>query len=310
MPRRGVRLSVASMNHTRADLPSVARMLMTAIATAAVALAVASPARAVTGLISPLAYSTHAAATKKTAISYCPASERVVGGGGDIETDDPMHARRDLVLTQMEPVHPLSGPDYYIVSGEEAGDKAHGDWWVRAIARCAQPVAGQHIVIASTTLSSPAYGYQTAKPTCPHGERVLGGGAWIVLPTAGHIGITEMEASAAGDLVYAEANEDASGYSGDWNVTGFAVCAPEPDGYTIATGETAGDSWTELSEAYCIYPRQVLGSGGQVTPWAAGDVMLTAAEPWGGERVVSATGVENTATSSTWSIRSQAICAY
>jgi hypothetical protein len=285
-------------------------MLKTAIATAAVAMAMASPAQAVTGLVSPVAYSDHAAAAKKTAISYCPPGERVIGGGGDLEYDDQMHARRDLVLTQMEPVHPLSGPDYYIVSGEEEGDKAHGDWWVRSIARCAQPVPGQHIVMASTTLSSPAYGSQAAKPTCPHGEKVLGGGAWIVLPTAGHIGITEMDASATGDLVYAQANEDASGYAGDWNVTGFAVCAPQPDGYQVATKETPGDSWTEVAQAYCIYPKQVLGSGGRVTPWAAGDVMLTAAEPWGGERVVTATAVESTATSSTWSIRSQAICAY
>jgi hypothetical protein len=93
-------------------------------------------------------------------------------------------------------------------------------------------------------------------------------------------------------------------------VTRFAVCAPPRDGYTITTAETPGDSWTELAQAYCIYPRQILGSGGQVTPSAAGDVMLTAAEPWGGERVVTATAVENTATSDTWSIRAQAICAY
>jgi hypothetical protein len=286
-------------------------MLKTAIAmaAAALALAVASPAQAVT-VASNSADSSHAAAAKKTAISYCPTGMRVIGGGGDIEYDDPMHARRDLVLTQMEPVHPLSGPDYYIVTGEEAGDKAHGDWWVRAIARCAMPVPGQHIVIASTNLSSPVYGSQAAIPTCPNGERVLGGGAWIVLPTAGHIGITEVQASATGGKWYAQANVDATGFSGDWNVTGFAVCAPPPDGYTIGSGETPGDSWTEVSQAYCIYPRQILGSGGQVTPWAAGDVMLTAAEPWGGVRVVTATAVENTATSDTWSVRSQAICAY
>jgi hypothetical protein len=38
--------------------------------------------------------------------------------------------------------------------------------------------------------------------------------------------------------------------------------------------------------------------------------MLTSAEQWGGERYVSAVGVENTSTSDDWSTIAQAICAY
>src|SRR6185295_18874024 len=127
-----------------------------------------------------------------TATAYCPPGYRVIGGGADILYDDPMHGRRDLVLTQMEPVHPLSGPDFYVASAEEAGDKEHGDWWVRANARCAPPVPGQHTVIAASTIGSAEA--DGAHATCADGERVLGGGAWVITPTAGHVGITEMKA--------------------------------------------------------------------------------------------------------------------
>jgi hypothetical protein len=277
-------------------------------AAAALTLVVASPAHAV---ISPIAESATTAAAKKTATSYCPDGWRAVGGGGSIHTTDSAHPRRDLVLVQMEPVHPLSGRDYYIVTGEEAGDAVHGDWYVRAIARCAEPVPGQHTVMASTSLDSADY--QTAKATCPNGERVLGGGAWIVLPTAGHVGLTEMKANPSGTLLYGQANEDHGGYAGDWNVSAFAICAPEPAGYHVVTREVPGGSgggWTQLAQAYCIFPEQVYGSGGAVTAWAAGDVMLTSAEQWGGERYVSAVGVENTSTSDDWSTIAQAICAY
>jgi hypothetical protein len=138
---------------------------------------------------------------------------------------------------------------------------------------------------------------------------VLGGGAWVIQPTAGHVGITMMQAEPGGTYLQAEAHEDAGGYAGDWNVTAFAVCAPKPAGYKISTRSTFGASWTEVAQAYCISPQQVIGSGGSVTRWPAGHVMLTQTEQWGGERYVSAAAVENTATSDDWSVTAQAICA-
>jgi len=231
----------------------------------------------------------------------------VISAGATIISDDPMHARRDLVLTQIEPVHPLSGPDFVTASAEERDDGAHGDWRVRASARCAKPVPGQHTVLAVSTLKSADSG--GAYPACADGERVLGGGAWVIQPTAGQVGITMLQADPTGTYLQAEAHEDADGYAGEWNVTAFAICAPKPSGYKISTRSTFGASWTELAQAYCIYPQQVIGSGGSVTRWPAGNVMLTQVEQWGGERYVSADAVENTATSDDWSVTAQAICA-
>src|SRR4051812_35374565 len=121
-------------------------MLKHAMLMATLTLAVATPAHAVTGLMTPIADSPATAAAAKTATASCPAGYPVIGGGGVVETPDPMHARRNVVLTRLQPVHPLSGADSYVVTGEETGDGAHGDWWVRATARCAQPLPGQHMV--------------------------------------------------------------------------------------------------------------------------------------------------------------------
>jgi hypothetical protein len=275
-------------------------------AAAALALAITSPALAVTGLTKAHNSNAQLGQTTRTTDAICPAGKRVVGGGGGL-LRDAVNRATDVVITQMIPVHPLTGPDYYRVTAQQTG--SDDAWIVQAQAMCADPVPGMHTVLAASTLSSSSL--QEAEASCKSGERVLGTGAWVVQATAAQVGLQVFGADPGGTLGYAQAHEDANGYGGDWNVLAYAICAPASASYAVvSTPSPDTDSlFDKYATASCPSGTQVTGAGGGVASTAPGGVVLSYADIADGLRKASANGFESTSTSASWGLTAQVLCA-
>jgi hypothetical protein len=270
----------------------------------------ASASAAVSGLQKVRAISAIDSSSSKTAIAYCPAGKRVVGGGGGLVWDL-QHHTRDVVLTALMPVHPLTGADSYQVTAHEDQGGTTDTWWAESYAICADPIAGMHTVAKGGTYGSASL--QLVQPSCNAGERVLGTGGYIQ-DTGGQVGIQVSRASTTGTSSYFQGHEDADGYAGDWGELGYAICAPMPAGYEIAqTGSPEALSEAEkAADAYCTAGKKTLGGGGAVAFNAPGNVFLTHIILAGAglSNEVLAVADENVSTAANWDfIVGQAICA-
>ena len=232
-----------------------------------------SASAAVPGLEKVRAISVIDSSSSKTAAAYCPAGKRVIGGGGGLVWDL-QHHTRDVVLTGLLPVHPLSGPDSYAVTAHEDQGGTTETWWVESYAICADPIAGMHTAVAGGTFGSTPS--QAPQASCNAGERVLGTGGWIQ-DTGGQVGIQVSRASTTGTYSYFQGHEDADGYAGNWGLLAYAVCAPAPAGYEIAqtASPTALSEAEKVAVANCTAGKKTLGGGGAITFSAPGNVFLT-----------------------------------
>jgi hypothetical protein len=246
-------------------------------------------------------------AASKTETAYCPTGTRVVGGGGGV-LGDPV--ADGLVITEMQPVHPLAGQDFYRVTVADQSAAVDG-WGVRATAVCAPALSNMSIAFAVAPTSSSSVKLATA--VCPSGRKVVGSGTYVSL-TGGQVGLQVMRASTDGTKVYAQAHEDANGYSGDWYVLAWAVCATAPVGYQIVAAESvqSDSETTKNASAACPAGKTLLAAGAAVSFAAPGQVALQFAHAYSypGSGHADAYAAENEPTSADWDfIISQAICA-
>lgn len=247
-------------------------------------------------------------ATSKTETATCPAGTRVIGGGGGIlggQVGD------GLVVTQMQPVRPFLGQeDFYQVTVNDPTATVD-DWGVRATAICAPALSNMSIAYGYTVSSSTAS--QLATATCPTGRKVVGSGG-TVYNAYGHAGLQVVRASTDGARVYAQAHEEAGGYTGDWSVWAWAVCATAPAGYEIVMVESqqSDSERTKNAWAECPGDKTVLGGGAATSFSAPGEVALQYVDVHGGPTSgsVNVLAAENDTTSTDWDfIVAQAICA-
>jgi hypothetical protein len=288
-----------------------AGVLVAAAATAAVQLATGTPAAAVTGMEVVWANSNVVTAAPQvaTATVYCPTGKRVIGGGGGVAWDL-TSTPYDVVLTRMQPVHPWSGPDNYVVTGERIPSGTSTNWWVRAYAICVDPLPGLRIVWSFSATSSASS--QRAEAPCADDEQVVGTGAYIY-GSAGQVGLQVMRASIRGDLVYAQGHEDADGFAGSWYVMSVAVCADPIDGYEVIQVPSPEDDSesSKSATAQCSTGKTLYGGGGATAFDAPGAVSLRwiSVDTVGDDLLANA--IENTSTSTDWDfIVAQAICGY
>jgi len=248
----------------------------------------------------------------KTVAARCPSGQVVVGGGAWAFASGPGPSR-ELLLTRAEPV-----PEGYIVTATEAAGGTDARWFLRATAICADAdsLTAREIVSASTPLSSSSA--QQAKAVCPGGTRVVGTGARV--NNAGRqVGLQVTRAAGPGDIVRAQAHEDASGYADNWNVTSVAVCAEPPPGYDVVFGrsEAEGSEVEKLATAACPNGQRILDAGGAISFDAPGNVFLRMFRPLrdvvpepGALIAAQAQAVENEETPEDWDfIVAEAICA-
>jgi hypothetical protein len=163
----------------------------------------------------------------KTGKATCPVGERVISGGGLAQAGPGDQTK--VQLTELQPVHPPTGQDFYQVSAQEVSPGIAGNWSLLTFAMCAPPINGMHIVTAPgffRALSLQAF--------CPVSEVVLGGGGRIDTPL-GHVALSAVYPfeERFGPRFQMDVSTDVFGYSGPWTPTAYAVCAPRIPGYQI-----------------------------------------------------------------------------
>jgi hypothetical protein len=205
-----------------------------AVAGTAVAVQVAGMAAAhaavtgvhqVTGPLSPID-----SQPSKTVKATCPVGEQVIGGGGWVMTTVTADATK-VTLTELQPVHPPSGADFYEVTGQEGTPNIATNWWVQSFAMCATPVPGLHIV----SFTGPATA-SAAQAFCGSGEAALGGGGQIN-GAPNHVALSA-EFPLFGNRWQAS-SLPAANFTGSWTVTAYAVCAPTPAGYQVVSANSS-----------------------------------------------------------------------
>jgi hypothetical protein len=273
-----------------------------------VQLAGAAPAGAVAGIqkvTGPL--SATDSQPSKSVRATCPVGKRVLGGGG-WAFSGPVADADKIGLTELQPVHPAVGQDYYQVTGQEITPNITTNWSLQAFAICADPVSGLHIV---SDVSNPR---SEGQVFCPVGQVVLGSGGRIDNP-ANHVKLIMVTPFEAGDRVRVAAAEDALGAGGNWTVTSFAVCAPTPPGYRVVFQRSTSIQSEPEKVAFVSCP-----PGTRVHGAAAATVLLNFAAPNTGLALqvvypfnaldqVEAFSVETVPNAGTWDVRAVAICA-
>jgi hypothetical protein len=299
-----------------AVLAVLAGHVVTAPAAAAVAAgparqAASGPALWLQGLEKVVAVTAFSTESPKALTAYCPPGKVIVGGGGWARESGSQTHR--LTLTRLEPSSRIPTPtgvrEGYRVTAATTDPAPNGNWLVEAYALCTLPIAGRHIVVASTT--GGPHPVQTTAAACPAGERVLGSGARINNPHGHQVGLQVTRASSPGDINRAQAQEDANGFPGPWNLLSFAVCAPEPSGYEVRTfiSQERLSEHVKTATAECSGNRYLIGMGGAITNVAPGNVSLERIDPVG-SNAVRVSAAENVPTNQDWDfIVATAICA-
>ncbi len=249
--------------------------------------------------------------SSKQAFAYCDPGQVVVGGGGWAfvpgSADDP----NAVTLFQLQPATSLngSGRQGYAAGAAEAGPGVSGEWWVEAYALCADPITG-HRIVASPTVSNTSDPVQKADAVCAAGEKVLGTGA-RVLNTSTEVGLQVARADALGVLTRAQAHEDANGFSGSWSLKAYAICARQPQGYEVRTGESSERGSEPIKDAHasCSTGKRMISTGAAISNVAPGNVSLQVLYPTSGGRSMDAYAVENTPLFDSWDfIIARGIC--
>jgi hypothetical protein len=242
----------------------------------------------------------------KTARANCPAGTRVIGGGGWVNPMTTADTAK-VVLVELQPVHPATGPDFYVATGQEVTPNITSNWWVQAYAICASPVSGMHTVTQTSTVGAFA-----AHSLCPPGENPLGGGGRVNNP-ANHVALVMVTPFADGGRIVAEAMPDSPSYTGVFTVTSYAVCAPTPPGYEIAFKPSVGlpNDTTKVQFARCPAGKRVHSAAAAIRADVPTGVGLQVAYPSNALDEVEAVAVRTSPAPFDWNpVVAVAICAF
>jgi hypothetical protein len=172
----------------------------------------------------------------------------VLGAGGEIGAGGGQVVNDDL--------KPNAAMNSVTVTGFEDGDGTTGKWFVRAIAICA--AASQRVVATGGTISAPAERYSHVFADCPSDWEATGGGA-TVNGGRGQVRIHNITPT----IGRADAAEDENGFSGEWFLRAFAVCATPLPGLDDESNLSPENSTSPKSVTVtCPAGTRVVGAGG------------------------------------------------
>jgi hypothetical protein len=277
------------------------------IGLAAVQALVASQAEAVSGLQRVTKTSVSDSSTSKKVAARCPAGQNVLGGGGTI-----VGGRGQVILQRLEPVQTATD-SRFVVAAREDGTGYASNWRLTAYALCADPLPGYAILpstsgVASSNSPQSTISFCIGQTQVGFGGRVNGG--------AGQVHLTNLVRDTNGDINFTliAGQEDANGFGGAWNVTGYAVCANTQANFTTVTASSPASSQNKSATVSCPAGTRVHSAGGQLLPAGSGPVDRSlvidnvAIDPQ--LRSVTVRGVEDeTRTAANWSVRALALCA-
>ena len=165
------------------------------------------------------------------------------------------------------------------------------------------------LVLVSATSVADSTNFRTVVADCPTGKSITGVGAAIT----GGDGDVVLEGYApvhgSPDYAVAEANEDVTGYAGNWSLTVYAFCVTLNPAIVIVSAATSSTSdGYKVKDVGCPEGDESIGVGGWING-GAGQVYLNDVYPPGILGGGGAIGVEVlNGYEGLWSIRAFAVC--
>ncbi|TMR06946.1 hypothetical protein ETD83_02740 [Actinomadura soli] len=180
-----------------------------------------------------------------------------------------------------------------------------------AVAPAASAVGGLGRVVA--TGASDSLTQKSIAASCPVGKRVVGGGGEII-GGGGQVVLTQLRPvqDGAGGRYVVAGREDETGFTGNWSLRAYAVCADPLPGLQIvaATSATSSDQTRNLF-AFCPSGTNMLGLGVQVNN-GSGQVHITAEANFFFDPPIAnnvAAIEDSNGFAGNWSLTSYAVCA-
>ena len=182
------------------------------------------------------------------------------------------------------------------------------NWLLAAQGVCTTAIAGQEVVGVESLADSTAEKSVTA--ACPAGKRVIGGGGAIgTSDFAVQRILTGVTPNSTLTTVTATGHEDEAGYSQDWTVVAYAVCAAAPAGLqrVTATSPLGSDEFSQAS-VNCPAGKHILGIGGTING-GEGQVLIDDLRTDAALSKATITGFEDTTGfDPDWNVTAYAIC--
>jgi hypothetical protein len=266
------------------------------VATGAVQVTTASAALAVPGIEFELGQSAEDSATTKSATATCDEGKRILGGGGYI-----LGGGRRVQFTRLQP---NGSSDTYVVTATEIGDYA-GNWRVSAYGICGEAPAGLEYKSFHSFSNSDEVKIGTA--LCTPGKKVLGTGARTENGD-GQVIIEDIMPAGSLQSVTVTTVEDSTGYSGNWSMWSYAVCANPVLGQVLESEPSVVDSNDKFVGVSCG-AKKVHGVGGRING-GFGEVMHAGIYPAGDLGSAGLISMEEAnGQAGNWSTEVWAICA-
>lgn len=172
----------------------------------------------------------------------------------------------------------------------------------------ATEVALPGAVVRSTSSEFDPTSPKTVAARCPAGQRVIGGGGRV--NNASHVVITALQPVHTNNLDRYEvsAAEDEIGFSGQWAVQAFAICAdPLPGLRIVSATSESGSADSKLEIVNCPTQTLTLGSGGRIGG-GHGQVHLNNTSA-GSDRGFARGQEDSTGFAGNWTVTAYAVCA-
>ena len=171
-------------------------------------------------------------------------------------------------------------------------------------------------LVRATPVSSPSNGAQIKNATsvCPPFTVVVGGGARVSGTNSSQMRLTRMMPVTSGSSSYYNVTAEAPTpvFTGNWQVTAYAVCASLPPGYKIEpAANSAHNSGTfKQTAAVCTGGRRAIGGGAAVSGFGGtGQIGLQLSRASGPLDIWRATGREDAdGFSGDWHVTAWTIC--
>ena len=275
---------------------TLAALTVAVVATGVVQVATAGAALAVPDIQYVPAQSADDSVTTKSATAICPEGTRILGGGGFITGGG-----RRVQFTRLQP---NGSSDTYVATATEIGDYA-GNWHVSAYGICGEAPAGLEYRSFHSFSNSDEVKIGTA--LCTTGKKVLGTGARTE-NSDGQVIIEDIYLPSGLQSVTVTTVEDSTGYSGNWSMWSYAVCANPVSGLELKSAPSTVDSNDKAVGVSCG-AKKVHGVGGRING-GFGEVMHGGIYPAGDLGSATLVSIEEAnGQAGNWSSEVYAICA-
>jgi hypothetical protein len=180
---------------------------------------------------------------------------------------------------------------------------------VQVVAAPAQAVPGRVRVVATTANNNTVI--KSVNAVCPAGTRVVGGGGWAFDNDANKVRLVRLEplSSSAQSSYFVQAEAEI-GFTGNWWLEAYAICATTPAGHQIVRATSTGSSSTFVTQIVdCPTGKKLLGTGATILSGNREVGLQRTGSDNGLTRSLATAREDATGFSGTWTLTAYGICA-